>query len=68
MATNKKKNGPLGTIIFMVLFAAVVIGIYFAITRGKNTDTKEIPAETSEADALIKRTWTGNILPPRERC
>ena len=55
MATNKKKNGPLGTIIFMVLFAAVVIGIYFAITRGKNTDTKEIPAETSEADALIKK-------------
>ena len=39
----------------MVLFAAVVIGIYFAITRGKNTDTKEIPAETSEADALIKK-------------
>ena len=55
MATNKKKNGPWGTIIFMVLFAAVVIGIYFAITRGKNTDTKEIPAETSEADALIKK-------------
>lgn len=55
MAINKKKNGPLGTIIFMVLFAAVVIGIYFAITRGKNTDTKEIPAETSEADALIKK-------------
>lgn len=55
MAINKKKSGPLGTIIFMVLFAAVVIGIYFAITRGKNTDTKEIPAETSEADALIKK-------------
>ena len=55
MAINKKKSGPLGTIIFMVLFAAVVIGIYFAITRGKNIDTKEIPAETSEADALIKK-------------
>ena len=55
MATNKKKNGPLGTIIFMVLFAAVVIGIYFAITRGKNTETKEIPAESSEADTLIKK-------------
>ena len=55
MAINKKKSGPLGTIIFMVLFAAVVIGIYFAITRGKNTDTKEIPAETSEADTLIKK-------------
>lgn len=55
MAINKKKSGPLGTIIFMVLFAAVVIGIYFAITRGMNTDTKEIPAETSEADALIKK-------------
>lgn len=55
MAINKKKSGPLGTIIFMVLFAAVVIGIYFAITRGKNTETKEIPAESSEADTLIKK-------------
>lgn len=55
MATKKKK-GPLGTIIFMVLFAAVVIGIYFAITRNKdNSSTKEIPAETSEADTLIKK-------------
>ena len=56
MATNKKKKGPLGTIVFMVLFAAVVIGIYFAITRNKdNSSTKEIPAETSEADTLIKK-------------
>ena len=55
MATNKKKS-PLGTIVFMVLFAAVVIGIYFAITRNKdNSSTKEIPAETSEADTLIKK-------------
>jgi hypothetical protein len=56
MATNKKKSGPIGTIVFMVLFAAVVIGIYFMITRGKdNKSTKEIPAETSEADTLIKK-------------
>ena len=52
----KKKNGPVGTIVFMILFAAVVIGIYFAITRGKdNKSTKEIPTEVSEADTLIKK-------------
>ena len=51
----KKKNSPVGTIIFTILLAAVIIGIYFAITRNKNNDTKEIPAETSEADTLIKK-------------
>lgn len=55
MAATKKKKGPLGTIIFMVLFAAVVIGIYFAITRNKDNSAKEIPAEVSEADTLIKK-------------
>ena len=52
---KKKKSSPVGTIIFCVLMAAVLIGLYFMLTR-KNEDTKnEIPAETSEAENLIKK-------------
>ena len=65
MATKKKKNSPVGTIIFMVLFAGVVIGLFFLITRNKNKDTKEIPATSSEADVLIKKDldWEYPVTP-----
>ena len=53
---NKKKNSPVGTIIFLVLLAGVVIGLFIMLTRGKDkSETKEIPAESSEADTLIKK-------------
>ena len=53
---KKKKSSPVGTIIFMVLLAAVIIGIYLKVTSDKNNaDKSEIPAESSEADVLIKK-------------
>ncbi|MBR4342581.1 MAG: hypothetical protein IKP88_07730 [Lachnospiraceae bacterium] len=56
MEKKKKKNSPVGTIIFMVLLAGVIIGLYFMLTRGKeNNETGEIPVESSEADLLIKK-------------
>ena len=55
MGTVPKKKSPAGTIVFLVLLAAVVIGGYLMITRNKDKGTKEIPAESSEADNLIKK-------------
>ena len=52
---KKKKNSPVGTIIFCVLLAAVIIGLYFMLTRKKEDTKNEIPVETSEADNLIKK-------------
>ena len=52
---KKKKNSPVGTIIFCILMAAVLIGLYFMLTRKKEDTKSEIPAETSEADTLIKK-------------
>ena len=52
---KKNKSGIVGTIVFLVLLAAVIIGIYLKITSGKEDVTTEITAETSEADLLIKR-------------
>ena len=55
MDHKKKKNSPVGTIIFCVLLAGVIIGLYVMLTR-KNEETKaEIPVESSEADILIKK-------------
>ena len=52
---KKKKSSLVGTIVFLILLAAVIIGIYLKITSGKDKGAKEIPAETSEADTLIKK-------------
>ena len=52
---KNKKSGFVGTIVFLVLLSAVVIGIYLKITGNKEDVTPEINAETPEADILIKR-------------
>lgn len=52
---DKKKNSPVGTIIFCILMAAVLVGLYFMLTRKKEDTKNEIPVETSEADILIKK-------------
>ena len=55
MSTKKKKNSPVGTIIFCVLLAGVIIGLYVMLTRNNEETKAEIPVESSEADTLIKR-------------
>ena len=55
MNTKKKKNSPVGTIIFCVLLAGVIIGMYIMLTRNNEETKAEIPVETTEAEILIKR-------------
>ncbi len=52
---KKKKSGPVGTIVFLVLLAAVIIGVYLKITGDKDEGTQEIPADVQEVDVLLKR-------------
>lgn len=54
MAGKKKSNSLAGTIIFLVLAAAVVVGIYLSINR-ENKETKEIPVEETEADLILAK-------------
>ena len=55
MGASPKKKSPAGTIIFLCLFAAVVVGGFLMLTRNKDKGTAEIPAESSETDILIKK-------------
>ena len=55
MSTKMKKNSPVGTIIFCVLLAGVIIGLYVMLTRNNEETKAEIPVESSEADILIKK-------------
>ena len=64
---KKKKSSPVGTIIFCVLLAAVIIGLYFMLTRKKEDTKNEIPVETSEADNLIKKDIDYDYPATRER-
>ena len=50
---QKKKWGVGGTIFFMVCCAAVIIGIYLSITRGKDRNTLELEVKETEADVLL---------------
>jgi len=63
----KKKSSPVGTIIFVVILAALIIGIYLMITRSRKDDTSEIPAELTEAETLIKKDlYSDYPATPRE--
>lgn len=53
MAAQKKKS-PAGSIVFLLLVAAVVVGIYLSVTR-KSDETKEIPVSETEAEVLIAK-------------
>lgn len=64
----KKKNGVLGTVIFLVILAAVVVGGFFYITGKKDPGKTEIAVNRTEKDILLDRTLTGKDYPatPRE--
>ena len=52
---KKKKNSVTGTILFLVFLAALIVGIYMSITRGKNTTSAEVDVKVSDAEKLISR-------------
>lgn len=60
---TKKKFGLGGTIFFMICCAAVILGIYLTITRGKDKTTAEIPVEETEADILIAKNLEKDYPP-----
>lgn len=56
MADTRKKSGIAGTIVFVILAAIVVLGIYLSLTRDKNKGGKfEADVNISEASTLISR-------------
>ena len=55
MAEVKKKNSVVGTIVFIVLLAAVIIGVYLVINRDKNKTSAEVDVKVSDAEKLISR-------------
>ncbi|MCQ2496802.1 MAG: hypothetical protein MJ131_09460 [Lachnospiraceae bacterium] len=64
---KKKKFSIGGTIFFMVCCAAVVIGIYLAISRGRSNTTEEIDFKETEAGILLKKDLlTDYPATPRE--
>lgn len=60
MAKADKKSSLVGTIIFVVLVAAVVIGIYMSVTRSKDSNAIEANVEVTEASTLISRDLKNN--------
>lgn len=64
---KKKKFSLGGTIFFMVCCAAVIVGIYLAISRGKSETTEEIDITETEAGILLnKDLFTDYPATPRE--
>lgn len=55
MAKKKKDIGVGGTIVFVVLLACVVVGIYLVITRQDRSGALEASAERTEAQTLIAK-------------
>lgn len=64
----KKKNGMAGTVIFVILLAAVLIGAFLFITGKRNDAKLEAEVEVSEAEELLDRNLDGSDYPatPRE--
>ncbi len=54
-AADKKKNSIVGTIIFVVFAAALIVGIYLSITRNRDKTSAESDAKTTEANLLISK-------------
>ncbi|MCR5684758.1 MAG: hypothetical protein K6G81_04955 [Lachnospiraceae bacterium] len=52
---KKKSNGIAGTIIALILMAAIIIGFYLMITRDKREGKLEPNVEVSEASTLLAR-------------
>lgn len=59
----KKKFGLGGTIFFMVCCAAVILGVYLSLNRGKDKTTAELPVEETEADVLLARNLEKDYPP-----
>ena len=57
---KKSKMGLGGTIVFVILFAAVVVGIYLMITREKNDGKLESNVEVTEYSSLKQRNMVTN--------
>ena len=55
MAQVKKKSSVGGTIVFILLLAAVILGVYLSLIRDKNKTSAEVDVKFSEADKLISR-------------
>ena len=61
MNKTKKKNSPVGTIVFLVILSGVIIGLYVMLTRDNTKDeTTEIPSELTEAETLIRKDLVKN--------
>ena len=57
---KKSKMGIGGTILFVVLFVIVVVGIYLMITRNKNEGKLEPNVEVTEYSNLKQRNMITN--------
>lgn len=55
MAQKKKKSGIGGTIVFVLLVAAVIVGIYMSLTRDKNDGKLEANVEVTEVSTLLNK-------------
>lgn len=51
----KKEKSLVGTIVFLLLAGAVVVGIYLSLTREKPKTTAEIAVNSTEAQQLLKK-------------
>lgn len=61
MAETKKKSGVAGTIVFVILAAMVIVGVYLSLTRDKNKGGKfEAEVSVSDAGNLIAKDLATN--------
>ena len=58
MADKEKKTGVLGTVVFVILLAAVVIGVYLTLNRNDDNGKLEADVEISEVNTLMSRDLT----------
>ena len=63
MAETKKKNSVVGTIVFILILAAFILGVYLTLTRGKDKTSAEVDVKMSDADKLIARNLESDYPP-----
>lgn len=64
----KNKKGMAGTVIFVILLAAVLIGAFVLLTKKTNESKLEAEVTVSEAEEILDRNLDGSDYPvtPRE--
>lgn len=55
MARTKKKSGVGGTILFVILLAVIVVGVYIMITTGEDNGKLEPDVKRTETEVLLDR-------------